>query len=59
MTIHAEEEMTFDDFTIFDVENAILSGQIIERQNDADTGNSSMSSKDRRCRIEPWASLGS
>ncbi len=38
MTIHAEEEMNFDEFTIFDVEAAILTGAIIERQTDADTG---------------------
>jgi hypothetical protein len=37
MTIHAEEEMNFDDFTIFDIENAIFTGRIIERQRDADT----------------------
>ena len=38
MTIHAEEEMNFDEFTIFDVENAILKGSIIERQKEADSG---------------------
>ena len=38
MTIHAEEEMNFDDFTIFDVENAILAGDITERQRDSETG---------------------
>ena len=37
MTLHAEEEMNFDDFTIFDVENAILTGTIIERQKDMHT----------------------
>jgi hypothetical protein len=37
MTIHAEEEMNFDDFTIFDVENAILTGEIIGRQKDSET----------------------
>ena len=38
MTIHAEEEMNFDDFTIYDVENAILKGSVVERQIDAETG---------------------
>ena len=38
MTLHAEEEMTDDGLTIFDVERGILSGKIIERQKDADTG---------------------
>jgi hypothetical protein len=37
MTVHAEEEMEADDLTIFDVESAILSGRIIERQRDRDT----------------------
>ncbi len=38
MTVHAEEEMNFDEFTIFDVESAILTGTIIERQTDSETG---------------------
>jgi hypothetical protein len=38
MTLHAEEEMSGDDLSIFDVEQAILTGQIIERQKDAETG---------------------
>jgi hypothetical protein len=38
MTLHAEEEMDGDDLSIFDVEHAILTGQIIERQKDADAG---------------------
>lgn len=38
MTLHAEEEMNFDDFTIFDAENAILTGSVIERQTDTATG---------------------
>ena len=38
MTLHAEEEMDGDDLTIFDVEQAILTGQIVERQKDAETG---------------------
>ena len=31
-TLHAEEEMDADEFTIFDVESAILTGKIIECQ---------------------------
>jgi len=38
MTLHAEEEMDGDDLSIFDVEQAILTGQIVERQSDAETG---------------------
>jgi hypothetical protein len=38
MTLHAEEEMENDGLSIFDIENAILTGEIIERQNDPETG---------------------
>ncbi|HFE65968.1 MAG TPA: DUF4258 domain-containing protein [Chloroflexi bacterium] len=37
-TIHAEEEMGNDGLTIFDVERAVLMGEIIERQEDYHTG---------------------
>lgn len=37
MTLHAEEEMDDDEFTIFDVERAILTGSIMERQADHTT----------------------
>ena len=38
MTLHAEEEMDDDGLTIFDVERGILTGEILERQKDRDTG---------------------
>ena len=38
MTLHAEEEMTNDDLSIYDVESGILTGRIIERQKDRETG---------------------
>lgn len=38
MTLHAEEEMADDGLTIFDVERAILTGEIVERQNDQQSG---------------------
>lgn len=38
MTIHAEEEMENDALSIFDVENAVLTGEIVERQKDIETG---------------------
>jgi hypothetical protein len=38
MTVHAEEEMDDDGFTIFDVEHSLLIGKITERQKDAQTG---------------------
>ena len=38
MTLHAEEEMADDGFTIFDVERAILTGEIVERQKDHQSG---------------------
>lgn len=34
MTLHAEEEMEEDGFTIVDVENALLTGRIVGRQTD-------------------------
>ena len=38
MTVHAEEEMANDNLSIFDVERVILTGEIIQRQKDRDTG---------------------
>ena len=37
MTLHAEEEMDEDGLSIFDVENCLLSGEILERQKDQAT----------------------
>jgi uncharacterized protein DUF4258 len=37
-TLHAEEEMANDNWSIFDVERAILTGEIVERQRDSATG---------------------
>jgi hypothetical protein len=37
MTIHAEEEMTADGLTVFDVEHVILTGYVINRQRDRQT----------------------
>ena len=34
MTVHAEDEMDSDRLTIYDVENAVLAGQIVARQKD-------------------------
>lgn len=38
LTIHGEEEMENDGLSILDVENAVLTGEIIERQRDENTG---------------------
>jgi hypothetical protein len=38
MTTHADEEADADEFSVFDVESAILTGQIVERQRDAPGG---------------------
>jgi hypothetical protein len=38
MTIHAADEMYDDNLSIFDVESAVLTGQIIERQKDSTAG---------------------
>ena len=36
VTLHAEEEIAEDELSIFDVESAILTGNIAERQKDRD-----------------------
>ncbi len=38
MTIHADEEMDDDRLSILDIEQVILTGQIVERQPDRNTG---------------------
>ena len=38
MSIHAEEEIDDDGLTIFDVEHVLLTGEIVERQKDRQTG---------------------
>ncbi len=38
MTLHGEEEMDEDKLSIFDVESAILTGEIIERQKEQTSG---------------------
>jgi len=38
MTVHAWEEMDSDGLSVFDVENAVLSGRIAERQTDQPWG---------------------
>jgi hypothetical protein len=40
MTLHAEEEMNDDNLTIYDIEETILSGEILERQKDQVTAES-------------------
>jgi len=37
VSIHAAEELDDDDLTIFDLENIILTGAIVERQRDRQT----------------------
>ena len=38
MTTHADEEADEDDLSVLDVESAILTGSIVERQQDRETG---------------------
>jgi len=38
MTLHAEEEMDDDNLSVFDVESGILTGKIVERQKNGETG---------------------
>jgi len=40
MTLHAEEEMSDDNLTIYDIEQGILTGEILERQKDKVTAES-------------------
>jgi Domain of unknown function (DUF4258) len=40
MTLHAEEEMNDDNLTICDLEQSILTGEILERQKDRVTAES-------------------
>ena len=35
MMFHAEEEMNDDDWTIYDVEKGILTGEVVERQKES------------------------
>lgn len=37
MTLHADEEMDADGFTIVDVENALLMGELVGRQTDRES----------------------
>ena len=37
MTTHADEEADADEWSVFDVESAILTGAILERQKDQET----------------------
>jgi len=37
MTLHAEEEMNDDGLSVFDIENCVFTGEIVERQKDKDT----------------------
>ncbi|MFB2936980.1 MAG: DUF4258 domain-containing protein [Phormidium sp.] len=40
MTVHAEEEMSDDNLSIYDIEQGILTGEILERQKDRVTAES-------------------
>jgi hypothetical protein len=37
VTLHADEELDADGFTVYDIESAVLTGKIVERQHDAAT----------------------
>jgi hypothetical protein len=38
MTLHAEEEMDNDGLSILDIEEGVFTGEIVERQQDKNTG---------------------
>jgi hypothetical protein len=37
LTVHAEEEMIADGFTVYDMEHGVLTGAVVERQRDRQT----------------------
>lgn len=37
VTVHAEEEMDEDDLSVLDLESAVLTGEVVERQRDRRT----------------------
>jgi hypothetical protein len=41
VTVHADEEMDEDGLLVFDLENAVLTGDIVERQPRHENGNMS------------------
>lgn len=53
MTLHAEEEMENDNLSIFDIENAILTGKIVERQKMVKRTNGNISLHANRLMTKP------
>ena len=51
MTIHADEEMDDDNLMLDDIEQAILTGEILERQKDQATA-------ERKYRIGGYSTVG-
>ena len=61
VTVHAEEEIDSDQLTIFDVEHCILTGSIIERQRDRNSGETKFRVRGRTidvARIEAIVKIG-
>ena len=58
MTLHALEEMEDDGFSIFDVERAILTGTIIEKQKDQNTGENKYLVKGQSLKSEFMVTVG-
>ncbi len=57
VTIHADEEMDDDRLTILDVEDCILNGDILERQQDRTTGESKYRIRGYSLEGEPMETL--
>ena len=53
LTLHADEEMDADGLGVFDVEAAILSGKIVERQRDRATQEPKYVLRGRGLKAEP------
>jgi len=58
MTLHAFEEMEDDGFSIFDVERAILTGTIVEKQKDQNSGENKFLVKGTSIRGEFMITVG-
>lgn len=57
VTVHAEEEMDADGLSIYDVESALLTGRIVERQSDRDWGDRKYVIRGRPLEGDGWVVL--
>jgi hypothetical protein len=53
VTLHADEKINEDGLTVFDLERVLLTGDIVERQKDRETGELSRGGRSKTA--EPWS----